>query len=75
MNSRMGQADVRIQVVPAQNDRRVQLVVGGGDRGGIGGLSEAASLALAAPVNAYPVVQVPTLTGPVADQTGNGHPT
>ena len=51
-------ADVGIQVVPDQDDRGLQLPVRGGDQLSVVGFGHGPALALAAAVDADPVIQV-----------------
>jgi hypothetical protein len=67
-------ADVRVQVVPHQHDRGVQLVVRGGDQGRVVGLQKAAALAPASPVQTDAIEQAIPRRGTQADQPGHRHP-
>ncbi len=62
-------ADVRVQVIPADDQRGMKLVVRGGDQVRVAGFGHGPALALAPGVHAGPVEEPAAGTGPVA-----GHP-
>ena len=67
-------ADVRVQVVPAQDDRGMKLAVRGGDQAGVIGFGHGPAFALTAGVDAGPVEEPAAGTGPVAGHACGGHP-
>ena len=67
-------ADVRVQVVPAKDDRGMKLGVRGGDQAGVVSFGHRAALALAPGVDAGPVEEPAAGTRPKAGHSCHGHP-
>jgi hypothetical protein len=61
-------AEVGVQLVPAQDDRGVQLMVGGGDQCGVVVFAEAVALTLASTMDEHPLEHPATLAGLETDQ-------
>jgi hypothetical protein len=62
------------EVVPDQNDRGVQLLVGGGDRGGVVGFGETAAFAFTSAVDDQAVEHMAPHPGLEAHEPGDRHP-
>jgi len=67
-------ADVGVQVIPADDQRGMKLVVRGGDQVRVVGFGHGPALAFAAGVHADPVEEPAAGTGPVAGHPRRGHP-
>jgi len=65
---------VGVQVVAAQDDRGIQLMVRGGHQASVIGFGHAAALARASAVDTYPVEQAAPRIRPDAGQPRHGHP-